>query len=304
VLFTEFRLFRDVAETCSLSRAAELNNISQPAATQHVRELEKHLGTALLDRSTRPVRLTDAGRLYAKLCQDVLLRSADFQYALENLRSGGLPAVRVASIYSIGLSEAPRLREKFAALLPGIALHIDFLHPAQVYDKVLSGEADLGFLSYPEPKRGLKIINWRKEQMTVALYPGHRLARRRRVLPADLEGETFVAFDDDIPIRRELDRFFEDANVHVAIAAHFDNIQSIKEAVALGSGISILPARAMEAEVKQGRLVSLPLDAPGLARPTAVIHRSNRELSQSARALLGLIRRGVKEESRASSAGG
>jgi DNA-binding transcriptional LysR family regulator len=290
VLFAEYRLFRDVAETRSLSRAALLNQISQPAATQHVRDLEKRLGATLLDRSTRPVGLTEAGELYAQFCRDILLQAADFTATLEELKTGGLPPVRVASIYSIGLAETPRLREEFARLLPAVTLHFDFLHPAEVYDKVLSGQADLGFVSYPEARRGLKIIKWRNEQMTVALFPGHPLARRRRILPADLNGQSFVAFDIDVPIRRELDRFFEEANVSVAIAARFDNIQSIKEAVAMGSGISILPARTMEAEVKQGRLVSLPLEAPGLARPTAVIHRTSRPLSRSTRALLGLIR--------------
>ena len=294
MLFTECRLFRDVAETRSLSRAARLNEISQPAATQNVRDMEKRLGTALLDRSTRPVGLTDAGQLYAQLCRDVLLREADFHNAVEDLRSNGLPAVRVASIYSIGLSEAPQLREQFARLMPDVPLLIDFLHPAEVYQKVLLGEVDLGFLSYPEARRGLKIVKWRNEQMTVALYRDHPFSSLRSILPADLEGQSFVAFDDDVPIRRELDRFFVEANVRVSVTAHFDNIQSIKEAVAMGSGISILPARTMEAEVKQGRLISLRLDAPGLARPTAVIHRTNRPLSRAARALLTLIRRAGK----------
>ena len=291
VLFAEYRLFRDIADTRSLSRAATLNDISQPAATQHVRDLEKKLEVKLLDRSTRPVGLTEAGQLYAQLCRDILLRAADFGAGLEELRSGGLPPVRVASIYSIGLSETPLLREEFARALPGVPLHFDFLHPVEVYAKVLSGESDLGFVSYPEPRRGLKIVKWRNEQMTVALFPGHPLAQRRRIVPADLAGQSFVAFDVDVPIRRELDRFLEDANVKVAVAARFDNIQSIKEAVAMGSGISILPARTMEAEVKQGRLVSLPLEAPGLARPIAVIHRTSRPLSRSARTLLGLIQR-------------
>ena len=68
---------------------------------------------------------------------------------------------------------------------------------------------DLGFLSYPEARRGMKIVKWRNEQMTVALYPGHPFASRRKVLPADLEGQSFVAFDSDVPIRRELDRFLK-----------------------------------------------------------------------------------------------
>src|SRR5258708_4094616 len=207
--------FSDIAENRSLSKAAEQNANSQPAATQHVRDLEKRLGATLLDRTTRPVGITGAGQLYAQLCRDILLRTADFDSALEELRSGGLPPVRVASIYSIGLSEAPRLREEFSRLMPGVPLHIDFLHPAEVYKQVLSGQVDLGFLSYPEARRGLKVVNGRNEQMTVALYPGHIFASRRKLLPADLEDQSFVAFDSDVPIRRELDRFFEEANVRV-----------------------------------------------------------------------------------------
>ena len=291
MLFGECKLFRDVAECRSFSKAAARNDISQPAATQSVKELEKRLAVTLIDRSTRPIGLTPAGELYSGLCRDVLVRAADFTAALENLQTGGMPAVRVASIYSIGLSEASRLREEFNRVMPGAQLLIDFLHPAEVYAAVLSGQVDFGFLSYPEARRGIKVVGWRKEQMTVALYPAHPLAKRQRIVAADLNGQSFVAFDADVPIRRELDHFFAANGVRVSITAHFDNIQSIKEAVAMGSGISILPARTMEAEVKQGRLASVPLDVPGLVRPTAVIHRADRKLSRTARALLRLVRR-------------
>jgi DNA-binding transcriptional LysR family regulator len=113
VLFENCRLFRDVAQTRSLSRAAQMNTISQPAATQQIKDLEKRLDAQLLDRSRRPVELTAAGELFASLCRDVLLREADFTAALEEVRSSAVSTVRVASIYSIGLSEVPRLREAF-----------------------------------------------------------------------------------------------------------------------------------------------------------------------------------------------
>ena len=296
MLFPECKLFRDIAQCRSFLQAAKLNGISQPAVTQSIKELEKRLGVTLINRSTRPIALTAAGELYDALCGDVLVRDADFQAGLEDLQTGGLATVRVASIYSIGLSEAPRLREEFNRAMPGARLVIDFLHPAEVYAAVLSGQVDFGFVSYPEERRGIRIVGWRKEQMTVALYPGHPLAGHRRIVARDLNGQSFLAFDHDVPIRQALDRFFEDNDVHLSIAAHFDNIQSIKEAVAMGQGISILPARTMEAEVKQGRLASVPLDVPGLVRPTAVIHRTDRKLSRAALTLLSVVKRGSKED--------
>jgi len=289
VIFEECKLFRDVAHAKSLSRAAQLNNISQSAASQHIQELEKRLGTMLLDRSTRPLGLTDAGKLYADLCRDVLRREEDFQAALEEVRGSADALLRVATIYSIGLSEIGRLREEFAQVCPEATVHVELLRPDKVYDAVLSGEADLGFISYPEQKRELTVVPWRDERMTVALYPSHPLAGRALLEARDLEGQNFVGFDDEVIIRRELNRFFRERDVEVITVMQFDNIQSIKEAVALGSGISILPERAMQAEVEQRRLVSVPLHAPELKRPVALIHRRKKKLNRAAREFVRLV---------------
>src|SRR6204780_3910419 len=113
VIFEECKLFRDVAHAKSLSRAAQLNGISQSAATQQIQELEKRLGIQLLDRSTRPLGLTAGGKLHAELCRDVLRREEDFAAALDEIKAEAEGTVRVASIYSIGLSEMPRLRDDF-----------------------------------------------------------------------------------------------------------------------------------------------------------------------------------------------
>lgn len=288
--FSDCKLFRDVVHMRSLSRAAEANEISQSAATQHIQELEKRLGINLLDRSTRPLGVTEAGRLYAELCRDVLRREEDFLAALDGVKGKSGGVVRVASIYSIGLSETPRLRSEFAKRCPDAQLQIELLRPDKVYEAVLEGEADLGFISYPEHRKDLTVIPWREERMSVAVYPAHPLAKRKRVLPFELEGADYIAFDNDVNIRRELDRFFRNAGVTVNVVMHFDNIQSIKEAVALGSGISILPERSVQTEIDQTRLVSVPLHAPELVRPTGVIHRKKKVFTRAGQELLNLIR--------------
>jgi DNA-binding transcriptional LysR family regulator len=289
LIFGDCKLFRDIAHARSLSKAASLNGISQSAATQHIQELEKRLAVQLLDRSTRPLGLTEAGRLYAELCRDVLRCEEDFAVALDGVKAEVEGTVRVASIYSIGLSEMPALREEFARACPGAQLHVEYLRPARVYEAILEGEADLGFISYPEHRRDLTVVPWREERMTVAVYPTHRFARRDVLRAEDLNAEHFIAFDDEVIIRRELDRFFRERDVEIRIVAKFDNIQSIKEAVVLGSGISILPERTMQAEIEQGRLVSVPIDAPELVRPTGIIHRRKKKLTRAGLEFLGLI---------------
>jgi DNA-binding transcriptional LysR family regulator len=289
VIFGDCKLFRDVAHARSLSRAAAINGISQSAATQHIQELEKRLGVQLLDRSTRPLGLTAGGKIYAELCKDVLRREEDFIAALDEIKAEAEGTVRVASIYSIGLSEMPRLREEFLRACPGAQLHVEYLRPAKVYEAVFEGQADFGCISYPEHRRGLTVIPWREERMTVAVYPSHPLAGREMLLPRDLDGQDFISFDEEVIIRRELDRFFRDHGVAVSIVMQFDNIQSIKEAVALGSGISILPERTLQSEVDQNRLVSIPLHAPELVRPTGIIHRKKKKLTRASRQFMSLV---------------
>lgn len=125
--------------------------------------------------------------------------------------------------------------------------------------------------------------------MHVAVPPSHPFASRDEVFPADLTGQDFIGFDEDLRIRRELDRFLRAQAVEVNLVMHFDNIQMIKEAVALGSGISILPARTMQAEIEQGRLVAVKLHAPELVRPVGILHRKRKKFNSATRALLGML---------------
>lgn len=286
--FLHLALFRDIVHAKSITRAAAANGMSQSAASQQLHELEQRMGVTLLDRSTRPFTMTPAGRLYYDLCRDVLEREEDFEVALEALKSEVEGTVRVASIYSVGLSEMERLKTEFSEHYPHARLEVEYLRPDKVYEAVLDDRADLGFVSYPQPGKLLAAIPFREEEMAVAAAPSHPLGCRERLVPAEMEGQEFVAFDEDLPIRREIDRFLREHGVAVNIAMHFDNIQMVKEAVALGSGISILPVRSMQAEVEQGRLVTVPLSG-ALRRPVGIIHRRRKQFHRAAQCFLDLL---------------
>ncbi len=99
------KLFKDIAQTRSFSRAASMNGISQSAASQQVQEVERNLQVNLLDRTRRPLVVTPAGEIYAEHCRDVLRRHQELEDALKRLGDHVEGVIRVASIYSVGVSE-------------------------------------------------------------------------------------------------------------------------------------------------------------------------------------------------------
>lgn len=267
-----------------------MNGITPSAASQQVNELERSLGARLLDRSTRPLSLTPEGRLYQELCRDVLRRHSEFEAALVELKSEIEGVVRVAAIYSVGLSEMSRLEDTLRERLPKVRLETDYLRPEKVYEAVLADRADLGIVSYPEPARELAVLPWRNEEMVLAAAPSHPLASRSTIRPTDLNGVDFIAFDDDLPIAKEIARYLRSGGVEVNPAMHFDNLQTIKEAVMFGSGVSIVPLRVIRAEIADERIAAIPLEAPGLHRPVGIIHRRKGRLHPAAAAFIELLR--------------
>ena len=286
------KLFRDIAQSRSVSKGAKLNGISQSAASQHLQDLEEQLGLALLDRTSRPLTVTDGGKLYLDMCRDVLRRQDEFQAALERMKTEVEGTVRVASIYSVGLSEMSQLEQEFSRRYPEAHLEVEYLRPEKVYEAVVTDRADLGLLSYPEATKEVTVLPWREEEMVVAASPYHALAAKSELRPEDLEGLDFVGFDEDLPIRREIDRFLREHHVQVNLTLHFDNLQMIKEAVAHGEGVSIMPARVMEEEVKQGRLVPIPISISSLRlyRPVGIVHRRKKRFHRAGQAFLELLR--------------
>lgn len=285
----QLKLFKDIAQTRSVTRGAALSAMSQSAASQRLQDLEQQAGVTLLDRTTRPLTVTDAGRLYLEMCRDILSRHEEFQAELDELKARVAGRVSVASIYSVGLSEWSQLEDEFKRRHPDAILDVQFLRPEKVYEAVVSDRADLGLLSYPESTREITALPWRQEEMVVAASPYHPLANKSEIVPADLQGLDFVGFDEDLPIRREVDRFLREHHVHVNFTVHFDNLQMIKEAVAHGSGVSIVPARIMQSEIAQGRLVPIAIAGPELYRPLGIIHRRKKQFHSAAQAFLDLL---------------
>ncbi len=283
------KIFCDVVRHRSFSKAAAMNHISQSAASQNVLQLEKSLGVRLLDRSKRPFELTREGEVYYDGCRNIVERYSAIEEQVKTMRNEIGGTVTVAAIYSVGLSGMSRHVQRFAHLYPQASVRLAYLHPDRVLESVLNDEADLGLMSYPKSGKDLVALPWREEMMVLACPPGHRLAGRTHVTGRDLAGERFVAFDESLTIRKEIDRQLRKHEVDVQIVMAFDNIETIKRAVELQEGIAVLPEPAIQNEVRTGSLVAIPLTSPTLIRPLGIIHRRSGELSRTARRFIELI---------------
>jgi DNA-binding transcriptional LysR family regulator len=289
------KIFCDVVRWASFSRGASENGISQSSASQAVHQLEVRLGVKLIDRSKRPLVLTPQGRMYYEGCKELVDRYLELEQRVRGLDDEAtvVGTVGVAAIYSVGLNHMSQYVKTFQDRHPGASVRLEYLHPSRVLERVTSGEVELGLLSFPRKWPELNVINWREESMVLAVHPSHRFSRRSGVSLTELDGEAFVAFDANLSIRRAIDRFLRRHEVQVDVVLEFDNIENIKRAVEIPSGVSILPEPSLTQEVKAGTLVVVPIECADssdrLTRPLAIVHRRQATLEPAAAKFLGLL---------------
>jgi DNA-binding transcriptional LysR family regulator len=291
------QLYRDVVRLRSFSRGASVNDVSQSAVSQAIHQLEAELDVRLLDRTKRPFTVTPEGRVFYEACRDLLDRFQQAKARIASARTRLDGTVRVAAIYSVGLHDVSRHLQPFMTAHPQAKVLLECLHPQKVVEAVINDEADIGIMSYPPAMRSLNVIPWRSEQMVLVCRPGHRLARRRTVLPNELNGEKFVAFDPHLGIRKAIDRSLRKHDVKVNVVMEFDNIETIKQAIAIDAGVSILPRSAVLKEVEIGSLAAVPLDIPDLVRPVGIIHRKQKHLSPTVARFIDSLRKAEQNAS-------
>jgi DNA-binding transcriptional LysR family regulator len=282
------KVFCDVARQRSFSRAAQANDVTQSAVSQIVSQLERRMDAQLIDRSTRPLQLTALGQSFYEGCKALLAKYAELESSIRSACAEVAGKVEVAAIYSVGLSDMGQYVERFQERHAKAQVRIDYLHPDLVIERVLDGSADLGLVSFPRKTPQLAAVPWREEEMVLVCSPKNPLATQLAVRPQALDGQKFVHFDKNLVIRRRVDRFLREQGVAVDVTCEFDNIENIKQAVAIGAGVALLPEPTLRREVQARTLVARPLFGCRFIRPLGIIHRRQR-LSAAARLFLELL---------------
>lgn len=284
-----FRIFCDVVLHQSFSRGAEINRVSQSAATQSIHRLEEELETPLIDRSKRPFVLTPEGKICYESFREILETYDSLLTRLQALQDQAGGQIKVAAIYSVGLHEMSQFMQNFMKTYPKVKIKLEFLPPQKVYQSVLNSEVDFGVISYPVASLDISVIPLRSEDMVVVLPTHHPLAKERMLTMERLDGVDFIAFDRDLMIRKETDQCFRQRGINVNLVMEFDNIETIKQAIEIGLGVSILPAPTVRADVESGKMAAVPLFSPKMTRPIGIIYKQHKIFSPTAIRFIELL---------------
>jgi DNA-binding transcriptional LysR family regulator len=168
---------------------------------------------------------------------------------------------------------------------------MEYSRANRVYGECQSGQADIGIVTYPKPRKGIKVIPLPADKLTLICSPQHPFAKRRQISLSKLNGQNFVAFERDIPSRHALDRIFREHNIEVRTVMELDNIDTIKRSVEIGIGISIVPMSCVQREVQSGTLVQVSFAGRTFFRPLGVIVKISRALSPPTQKLIELLQR-------------
>ena len=284
------KTFCDLVESGSFTRAAGMNLVSQSAVSQQLKALEARYGCQLLERDRRSrLVLTEPGKQLYAGCRDLLERFRALEAGLRAQSATGAGSVRIATVYSIGLHALPPFVTRFMKGHPQVNVHLEYRRTDKVIEGCLDGSLDFGIVAFPIRQTRLSVIPWQEEPLVLVCAPQHPLARRKAVSLTRLQGEPFIAFDRDIPTRKTIDRVLATRRVRVQRVMEFDNVETIKRAVEVGSGISILPETTVAGELQRGVLMKIGLTDGRFTRTVGIVHRRGRALSSAAREFIRVL---------------
>jgi len=284
------RTFRDLVETGSFGKAAELNYVSQSAVSQQLKALESRYGCVLVERGAhRRVVLTEAGRIFYSECRALVERFQQLEERVRDRSATVAGTIRVATVYSVGLHALPPYVTRFLKAYPQVQVHIEYSRTNRICEALAHDLLDFGIVALPLPRAMVTLIPWREERLALVCPPDHRFAGKRSVRLDRLQDEPFVAFERDIPTRKTIDRILRAHRVGVRTVMEFDNIETIKRSVEVGGGISILPETTVVNEVKSGLLARVDLAGGPFRRQLGIVHRRGRVLTAAAREFIRLL---------------
>jgi len=284
------KVFCDLAETESFTRAAQINNVTQSAVSQQISALEKQFKSLLIERSKKKFRLTREGQVLYEYCKQIIQTYEALQSRLQEIKDIISGTIRVATIYSIGLHDLPPYLKKFLKMYPTVNVHVEYRRSNQVYEDVLGNVVDLGLVAYPNKDSKLEMIPLRKDSLVLICHPNHPFSKLRSVKLQQLEGQKFIGFEPDIPTRKAIDKILKDSSVEVQHVMEFDNIETVKRAVEIDAGISIVPQGTITQEVSKQTLNELKIEGVELFRPLAAVYKKNKVLSPAMKQFLNILK--------------
>jgi DNA-binding transcriptional LysR family regulator len=284
------KVFCDLAETESFTKAAQINQVTQSAVSQQISSLERQFKSLLIERSKKKFRLTREGQVLYDYSKQIIQTYDSLHSKLQEIKDIISGTIRIATIYSIGLHDLPPYIKRFLKSYPTVNVHVEYRRSNQVYEDVLGNVVDLGLVAYPNKDSKLDIVALRKDKLVMICHPQNPLSKPKSIRLADIAGQKFIGFEPDIPTRKAIDKILKDHNISVQNVMEFDNIETVKRAVEIDAGISIVPQGTVVQEVAKQTLAAVQFDDADFFRPLAAIYKKNKVLSPAMKQFLAILK--------------
>ena len=273
----QIRAFLAVARLESFTKAAQALNLSQPALTVQIRNLEEGLGLKLIDRNTRTVGLTRMGRELLPALQRIM---GDLEAVLSEARDlagGNHGIVRLAALPSQASGFLPEVIARFREANPRMSFVINDTVASGVLRQVREEAVDLGLTGGRAFDEDIEILHVSQDRMHVVYPHGHPLAEAKQITAGALSQHPLVLMHPSTSVRTVVDAAFAASGVSVVIAAEPTYMSTAVGMVRAGLGVAILPGSAMEVRAETG-LSSRPIEDGAFMRDVSLIKRAGRTL--------------------------
>jgi LysR family transcriptional regulator, transcription activator of glutamate synthase operon len=286
----QLRYLVALSEERHFTRAADREHIAQPALSQQIRRLEDELGVALVERTTRRVRITEAGELLVGRARRVMTEIDAAHAELEALKGVETGRVNVGTMHTMGPVDLSLVLATFHERHPGVELTVQEESSEDLAQMIREDELDVAFLSVTErvESHGLALHRLLLEELVVLLPPSHRLAGRTSVRMRDLRQEEFISYRPGARLRELLYSAARDAGYEPRVKLELNESQRIRRLVARGMGVAILPRS--DAIGPGAEIAHIALKDPPLSRDITLAWRHERRHPPAVTEFLDLAR--------------
>jgi DNA-binding transcriptional LysR family regulator len=291
----QLQIFRTLAEELNFTRTAEKVHTVQSNVTAQIKSLEEELGMPLFDRLGRRVTLTEAGRRFQPFAQQALAAMEQGQRAIQ---SGAEPAgpLRIGAPESVLTYRLPLVLRAFRRRFPHVELIFKPYIDATLVTKLESGKFDMAIhMADATPNAAVESTRLRTERVFLLCEPSHALASRPTVKPADLAGESLLLTESGCGYRLKLDRVLALGNIRPGNVTEFSSVEAIKQCVAAGMGLALLPAIVVARELRQNQMKALHWAGPSLDIATHILWHKDKWVSPAMAAFAELCKDKLEE---------
>ncbi|MGC8866600.1 MAG: LysR substrate-binding domain-containing protein [Elusimicrobiales bacterium] len=283
------KMFKDLIDTQSFTKAAQLNFVTQSAVSQHMKKLEIIFKTKLFIKKNDSLELTRIGKIVYDYSSDIISRYYEmFENVNLSFNETLTGEVRISSIYSVGIYILGDYIREFMSLNPSVKISLSYFEWSEVIERVIEGKSDIGFIACKRVNdHNISSIHLCNDELVVVM-PQNADGHNGKVPVSCISSMKLVFFEKNTPSRKYIENFLKRNSVKINVTMELNNIDTIKAAIISGVGCSILPYRAVMNEERNGK-VKVSRFSSGFFRPVYMIYNKRKEYSRDVNKFINFI---------------